>query len=148
MNILSSEQGKKARALARKAIVYFIVMQVTVEGQVKKTNCIAAVALSTRNFLNVSREGIELDYSEIRIQNYKFRLALNWSGPTKTMPQVKGDQSEGAGILAVSSWRPTSAASASMPVMDLEVMTLSRRDSWNLQQNCSQPWGEGGQGRV
>ena len=36
MNILSSEQGKKARALARKAIVYFIVMQVTVEGQLKK----------------------------------------------------------------------------------------------------------------
>ena len=146
MNILSSEQGKKARALARKAIVYFIVMQVTVEGQLQKTPCITAVALSTRNFPNVPREGI--DYREIRIQNYKFRLALNWSGPTKTMPQVKGDQSEGAGILAVSSWRPTSAASASMPEMDLEVMTLSRRDSWNLQHNCSQPWGEGGQGRV
>ena len=122
MNILSSEQGKKARALARKAIVYFIVMQVTVEA-VKKTPCITAVALSTRNFPNVSREGI--DYREIRIQNYKFTLALNWSGPTKTMPQVKGDQSEGAGILAVSSWRPTSAASASMPEVDLEVMTLS-----------------------
>ena len=143
MNILSSEQGKKARALARKTIVYFIVMQVTVEGQLKNT---LYYRRSTRNFPNVSREGI--DYREIRIQNYKFTLALNWSGPTKTMPQVKGDQSEGAGILAVSSWRPTSAASASMPVMDLEVMTLSRRDSWNLQHNCSQPWGEGGQGRV
>ena len=143
MNILSSEQGKKARALARKTIVYFIVMQVTVEGQLKNT---LYYRRSTRNFPNVSREGI--DYREIRIQNYKFTLAMNWSGPTKTMPQVKGDQSEGAGILAVSSWRPTSAASASMPEVDLEVMTLSRRDSWNLQHNCSQPWGEGGQGRV
>ena len=95
-------------------------MQVTVEGQLKNTLCYRR---STRNFPNVSREGI--DYREIRIQNYKFRLALNWSGPTKTMPQVKGDQSEGAGILAVSSWRPTSAASASMPEVDLEVMTLS-----------------------
>ena len=140
---LQGEQGKKARALARKAIVYFIVMQVTVEGQLKNT---LYYRRSTRNFPNVSREGI--DYREIRTQNYKFTLALNWSGPTKTMPQVKGDQSEGAGILAVSSWRPTSAASASMPEMDLEVMTLSRRDSWNLQHNCSQPWGEGGQGRV
>ena len=120
MNILSSEQGKKARALARKAIVYFIVMQVTVEGQLKNT---LYYRRSTRNFPNVSREGI--DYREIRIQNYKFTLAMNWSGPTKTMPQVKGDQSEGAGILAVSSWRPTSAASASMPEVDLEVMTLS-----------------------
>ena len=64
MNILSSEQGKKARALARKTIVYFIVMQVTVEGQLKNT---LYYRRSTRNFPNVSREGIELDYSEIEV---------------------------------------------------------------------------------